>query len=48
MTTKCGIIGIKNMKKAQNIEDKLYCSKIKEETVDECNSKKVKKNRKHE
>ena len=48
MTTKCGIIGIKNVKKAQNIEDKLYCSKIRGETVDECDSKNVKSKKKQE
>ena len=47
MTTKCGIIGIK-VKKSQNIEDKLYCSKIGEETVAECDSKNMKSKKKHE
>ena len=47
MTTKCGIIGIKNVKKAQDIKDEIYCSKIRGKTADECNSKNV-KSKKHE
>jgi hypothetical protein len=47
MTTKCGIIGIKNVKKAQNIEDKLYSPKS-EETVDEYDSKNMKSKKKQE
>lgn len=33
MTTKCGIKGIKNIKKTANIADKMYCSKDCDETA---------------
>jgi len=31
MTTRCGIRGIKSIEKTQNIEDKMYCSKSRNE-----------------
>ncbi len=42
MRAKCGMRGIKNIEKAQNIENKLYCSKSSDKTVDKGDMKKVK------
>lgn len=33
MTTKCGIRGIKNIEKDQNVEGKVYCFKDSDKTV---------------
>jgi hypothetical protein len=40
MTTKCGIRGIKNIKKIQNVENKIYCFKGCDETVDKGDNEK--------